>query len=111
MLLEAAMSLGFSSEEAGWLLDELKAINYRPVRLVCSGGFEDLVTMLSGVSVGEGGLLLAGFLRFTGDPYTDERLQKLIIRLREHGVTANIFLVLTIVLVAHAVTIHHASKS
>jgi hypothetical protein len=110
MLREAAVSLGFSNEEAGWLLDELKVIKYRPVKLICNDSFDDLMTLLSGVSVGEGGLLLAGFMRFTGDPYVDERLENLIIRVREQGVTANIFLVLTIVLVAHAVAMHHAAK-
>lgn len=110
MLHEVALSLGFSSEEAGWLFDELKAIHYRPVKLVCKGGFEDLVTLLSGVSMGEGGLLLAGFLRLTGDPDVDERLEKLVIRLRENGVTASIFMALTIILVAHAVAVQHASR-
>lgn len=65
MILDRAVSLGFSAEEAGWLFKELEAIKYRPVQLLCADGFEDLDALLSGISVGEGGLLLAGFARFT----------------------------------------------
>jgi len=103
MIHETALSAGFSSEEADWLFGELKAADYQPVRLVCANGFEDLMTLLSCISVGESGLLVAGFARFTGDSDLDARLEKLVIRLREKGVTASLFLALAIVLSAHAV--------
>jgi hypothetical protein len=102
-LSESALSLGYSRNEADWFFNELGAIEYRPVNLVCANGFEDFVALLSSISLGEAGLLLAGFARFTGDPGNDERLEKLIIRLREKDVTPSIFLALTIVITAHAV--------
>jgi len=52
--------------------------------------------------------LLAGFVRFTGDPKFADRLERLVMRLRENGVTANIFLALAIVLVANVVSARHA---
>ena len=110
MILDRAVSLGFTREEAGWMFNELAAIKYRPVQLLCADGFEDLAALLAGISVGEGGLLIAGFTRFTDDPETDKRLEKIIIRLREQGVTASVFLVLVIVIAAHAVA-SHAQKS
>jgi hypothetical protein len=110
MILDRAVSLGFTREEAGWLFSELEAIKYRPVQLLCADGFDDLAALIASISVGEGGLLLAGFARFTDDPEIDKRLEKIIIRLREQGVTASIFLVLVIVITAHAVA-SHSQKS
>lgn len=110
MLNEAGASLGFSSEETDWLLEELQRIEYRPVRLVCADGFKDLETLLSGISVGENGLLVAGFVRFTGDEETDARLEAIVIRLREARVTASMFLIVAIVLIAQAVAEQSASK-
>ncbi|KVM94755.1 hypothetical protein [Burkholderia stagnalis] len=109
MLQQAAFSIGFSGDEVGWLFDELKAIGYRPVELLCADGFEDLTTLLAGVSGGEGGLLLTGFVRHTGDAAVDKRLEKIVTRFREKRVTANIFLILAVVLVAHAVVLHSGS--
>ena len=103
MLHETALSLGFSNDEAEWLFAELKAIGFRPVELVCANGFDDFEILLACISAGENGLLLAGFPRFTGDPETDERLENLVIRLLDKGVTASIFLALTIFLTAYAV--------
>lgn len=103
MLEDKALELGFTRKEAAWLFNELEAIDYRPVQLICASGFEDLAALLAGISVGEGGLLLAGFVRFTGDPDTDQRLEQLVVRLRKRGVTASVFLVLVIVLTANAV--------
>lgn len=111
MILERALSLGFTREEASWLFKELAAIQYRPVQLVCADGFEDLAALLAGISVGEGGLLLAGFARFTEDPEVDKRLEKIIIRLREAGVTASVFVVIVILITAHAVATHPARSS
>jgi hypothetical protein len=108
LLRESALSLGFSSEEAGWLFAELDAIGFRPVKLVCAGGSDDLEALLSCISAGENGLLQAGFPRFTGDPDVDERLANIVIRLRDQGVTASLFLVLTIVVAAYAVAAHAA---
>jgi hypothetical protein len=103
MILETGLSLGFTPEELDWLFGELAAIKYRPVQLLCADGFQDLTALLAGISVGEGGLLLAGFVRFTDDPEIDTRLEKIVIRLREQGVTASVFLALVIVITAHAV--------
>lgn len=102
-LSESALSLGYSRDEADWFFSELRRIEYRPVRFVCANGVEDLTVLLSSMSLGEAGVLLAGFARFTGDPSNDDRLAKLIIRLREKDVTASIFLALTIIITAHAV--------
>jgi hypothetical protein len=110
MIHETALSAGFSAEEADWVLGELEAAEYRPVQLVCGNGFEDLMTLLSGISVGESGLLVAGFPRFTGDPDLDERLEKIVVRLREKGVTASLFLALAIVLSAHAVATQQLAR-
>jgi hypothetical protein len=106
----AAKSFGFSSEEAGWLFGELGKIGYRPVQLLCANGYEDLAALLAGTSTGERGLLMAGFVRFTEDPATDERLRALVIRLREKGVTASIFLALAVILTAHFVASHEDHK-
>ena len=103
MILDRAVSLGFTQMEANWLFKELEAVKYRPVGLACADGFEDLAALLAGISVGEGGLLLAGFVRFTGDPEIDKRLERIVVRLRDQGVTASVFLVLVIVITAHAV--------
>jgi len=111
LILERAISMGFTHAEAGWLFKELAAIDYRPMRLLCADGVEDLSALLAGTSVGEGGLLLAGFARFTGDPDVDKRLEKVIIRLREQGVTTSIFLVLVIVIAAHAAAAHPPQPS
>lgn len=102
-LHEVAISLGFSGEETKWLFGELEALGYRPTGVLCGDGFEDLVTLLDGISVGQNGILAAGFARFTGDPSTDERLEKLVVRLRNRGATASIFLVIVIVVTAHLV--------
>lgn len=98
-----AIALGFTLEEVEWLFGELNAIKYRPVALVCADDFDNLRALIAGVSVGETGLLLAGFARFTGKAAIDERLTKVILRLRERGATASIFLVLLIIFVAHLV--------
>lgn len=103
LLSQGSRAFGFSSQEAGWLFDELEAVQFRPVALVCADGFEDLQALLAAISVGESGLLVAGFVRFTGDPATDERLEKLVLRLRDRGVTPSLFLALMIVLAAQAV--------
>jgi len=102
-LRETGKSAGLSDDEIEWLFEELSVIDYRPIRLVCADGFEDLIALLDGVSGGELGLLVAGFLRFTGDPETDRRIEKLVIRLRSAGVTASILLALVIVASAHFV--------
>lgn len=109
LLHESALSLGFSSEEAGWLFAELDAIGFRPMKLVCADGSDGLETLLSCISAGENGLLQAGFPRFIGEPEVDERLASLIIRLRDQGVTASLFLVLTIVVAANAVAAQQAA--
>lgn len=109
-LRETALSLGFSGEEAGWLFTELGAVGFRPVALLGAGGFEDLETLLACISAGESGLLLAGFARLTGDPEVDERLEKVVVRLREKGLTASFFLVLAVVLAAHAVATRSGSR-
>lgn len=101
LLHEAAVSLGFSTAEVGWLFGELEAIAYRPVHIVCAGGFEDLLALLAAASAGEIGLTVAGFVRFTGDPALDRRLEGLVVRLRKAGVTASVFLALVIILTAH----------
>lgn len=103
VLHATAISLGFTTAEVGWLFEELKNIDYRPVHVVCTDGFEDLLALLDGTSQGEIGLLIAGFGRFTGDPAIDERLEKLIVRLRRSNVTANIYLALVIIQTAHFV--------
>lgn len=108
VLAHGARAFGFSSQEMGWLFDELAAVGFRPVGLVCAGGFEDLEALLAGISVGESGPVVAGFARFTGDPATDERLGKLVLRLGEKGVTASLFLALVIVLAAQIVAIQQA---
>ena len=103
LIVEKSITMGFTREEADWMFKELAAIKYRPVQLLCADGFDDLTALLAGISVGEGGLLLAGFPRFTQDPDVDKRLEKIIIRFREHGVTASVFLVIVIVIAAHSV--------
>jgi hypothetical protein len=103
LLSQGSRAFGFSSQEAGWLFDELAAVQFRPVALVCADGFEDLQALLAAISVGESGLLVAGFVRFTGDPATDERLEKLVLRLRDRSVTPSLFLALMIVLAAQTV--------
>lgn len=102
-LHQTGKSFGLADDEIEWALDELAAIDYKPVHLVCTDGFEDIVALLNGVSAGELGLLLAGFIRFTGDIETDARLQKIVARLRSAGVTASVLLVLFIVATAHFV--------
>jgi hypothetical protein len=106
LLHDSALALGFSSKEAAWLFKELDAVKFRPVHLICAGGFEDLEALLAGISVGGVGPLHAGFVRFTGDSAADARLTEVVVRLRDHGVTANVFLALAILLVAHAVAMH-----
>ncbi len=109
VLSHGARAFGFSSQETAWLFDELDGIRFRPVSLVCAGGFEDLQALLAGISVGEAGLLAAGFVRLTGDPVTDERLEKLVRRLSDKGVTASLFLVLVIVVAAQIVALQQAA--
>lgn len=103
MLREKFIALGLSQKEADWLLGELQPIKYQIVQHVCTGGIDDLLALLAGISVGEAGLLVGGFVRFTGDPQTDERIESIVIRLREQGVTANIFLAVIVVWIAHSV--------
>lgn len=107
---QTAVSLGYTTAEVGWLFEELALIAYRPVHIVCADGFEDFLALLDGISIGEAGLTLAGFVRFTGDPDTDRRLEKLIIRLRTAGVTASVFLALVIILTAHLVATEHSPQ-
>lgn len=96
---------------ARWSFEELALIAYRPVHIVCADGFEDFLALLDGISIGEAGLTLAGFVRFTGGPDTDRRLEKLIIRLRTAGVTASVFLALVIILTAHLVATEHSPRA
>lgn len=110
-LHEIALSLGFAADEVAWLFHEFKSIDYKLVQFVCVEGFEDLEALLTGISIGEGGLLLAGFVRFTGDEETDQRLERIIIRLRERGVTASLFLALVIIITAHLVATQDAANS
>lgn len=103
MLQERAVALGFTQKEAAWLLGELQSIKYQAVQRVCADGFDDFTALLAGISIGEAGLLVAGFVRFTGDPAIDKRIESIVIRLREQGVTASIFIAVVIVWVAHVV--------
>jgi hypothetical protein len=103
MLRERFIALGLSQKEADWLHGELQSIKYQIVQYVCADGIDDLLALLAGISVGEAGLSVAGFVRFTGDPKTDERIESVVIRLREQSITANILLVLIIVWIAHTV--------
>ncbi len=103
----AAISIGFSADEAQWMFDEMKQIGFKPVALVCADGFPDFVALLDGISTGESGLLLAGFVRMTGDPDTDQRIEKLVLRLRAAGVTASVFLARIVVVTAHFAVSHH----
>ncbi|WP_437801250.1 hypothetical protein [Sorangium sp. So ce693] len=107
VLYELGRTLGFADLEIDWVFKELASIDWRPVHLVCADGFDDLLALLEAVSVGELGLLVAGFVRRTGDPQIDERVEKLIIRLRSVNVTASIFLPLVIVATAHVVATQH----
>lgn len=101
VIRETSVSMGFSAEEVEWQLKELEAVQFSIADLLDA---DDLQTILSSVSLGENGLLMAGFVRFTGDEKNDERLERIIIRLREKGVTASIFLVFVVVLTAYAAT-------
>lgn len=106
MLQERAVALGFTQKETAWLLGELQSMKYQAVQRVCADGFDDLTALLAGISIGEAGLLMAGFVRFTGDPGIDKRIESIVIRLREQGVTASIFIAVVIVWVAHVVAQH-----
>jgi hypothetical protein len=98
----AALTIGFSGDEAEWLFSELKGIQFRPLQLLPGDPADDLLTLLNSLSAGENGLLFAGFPRLTGDTDNDARLEKIIVRLRDKGVTASVFLAIAIVLTAHA---------
>lgn len=107
-LYDAASSMGFSADEAQWLFQQLEALDYAPVKALCGNGPEDLTALLSGSSAGENGLLMAGFVRFTGDVEVDGRLQSLVLRLSAAGATASVFLALVIVVAANHVAMSNA---
>jgi hypothetical protein len=109
-LHQSLSGVGIADDEIAWLFGELSKVNFRPVNLVCTDGFDDLLVMIEAVSVGEAGLLAAGFPRLTGDPGIDERVKNLVLRLRRAGLTANFFLGLVIVIAAHLVRAQAASN-
>jgi hypothetical protein len=110
-LQEAGKALGFGTDEVDWMFEQLAAIDYQPVQIVCADGFADLLALLESASSGELGLLLAGFPRFTGDVPIDQRVEKLVIRLSKAKATPSIFMALVIVLTAHFVATLHSPRS
>lgn len=107
---ETARSFGVSDDEIEWAFGELAGIDFQPVRLVCADGFEDLRALLDSLSCGELGLLQAGFARFTGATEIDQRIERLIGRLRAQDVTASLLLALIIVVTAHFVDMHRQAS-
>lgn len=103
LMRDTLTGIGFTDEEFGWIFEELGNAGHRPVQLICAGGIDDLLVLIASVSRGENGVLLAGFPRFTGDAAIDERIEGIVSRARQQGVTANAFLVLIIVIAAHLV--------
>lgn len=99
VLEDAAHDLGFTRSELDWFWRELAHVEFRPARYVA----DDLATLLAGISVGEVGLHRVGFVRTTGDEALDRQLVRVVVRLREQGLTASLFLVLALIIAADAV--------
>ncbi len=98
-----ALTIGFSGDETEWFFGEMKGVQFRPMALLPGDPADDLLTLLASLSAGENGLLFAGFPRLTGDADNDAKLEKIVVRLRDKGVTASVFFAIAIVLTAHVV--------
>jgi hypothetical protein len=100
--LEAgAEACGFSEHEVAWLKGECQSVDWRLMTLLMEDDPENLDAILKGASIpADLGVGQFGFLRLTGDPAVDERIQKIVARCRAAGVTASLYHLWPIVLAA-----------
>lgn len=109
-LQRQAAGWNFAPEELNWCFGEYAATGNQPLQTMMGDEFEDLLAITHGASTGEHGILQCGFMRLTGNAEMDERIERVVLRCREAGMTASLYHLIPVVLTASHVADYHVSR-